>query len=387
MAFPLLLAVAAATGMAQPPPGYRLEPLLRIGSLDGDQALTNVRHVRLATDGRIYVSQPEEARVRVFDRRGVAVAAIGRRGSGPGEFRAIALMHLVAGRLFVDDAQLGRLTEFSAAGQPLRTHGPGGVTLDPPFMSTSPLAIDEAGRRFVSAMYRPGELRGSNPAALPLFVIHPGRPAVQIGRLSQGNLADGVVRSAGVSANIVLPVTSNTLLAIDLRTGEATFIERPATQSTGGSFQFVRVSATGDTLLSRTLRTAPERVSSAVVDQRREEGIRVVTERTGAPRARIEPAFREGFRVPPFQASVDHVVLGPSRETWLRRGACGLARAQWLVFDAAGTEIGSLTLPGSSIIADVRGNEIAVIERGEWDEYYVAVYRVHRTRAPGGRNP
>jgi hypothetical protein len=72
--------------------------------------LTNSRHVLLADAG--------SNQVRLFDSTGAQIAAGGRKGSGPGEFRYIAWVGRCSDSLVVvQDAGLNRLSYFSLSGE------------------------------------------------------------------------------------------------------------------------------------------------------------------------------------------------------------------------------------------------------------------------------
>jgi hypothetical protein len=89
-----------------------------IGSLNGTHdAFGNIWDVDIDSRGRIYVADYGQSRVTVFDRSGRFVRQLGRRGSGPGEFRHP--MQLAVGygdTLYVYDVGLRRLSKFAPSG-------------------------------------------------------------------------------------------------------------------------------------------------------------------------------------------------------------------------------------------------------------------------------
>lgn len=94
-------------------------PLLSIGDQEGaDEYLFSriVDAVRL-TDGRIAVADRQTQDVRVFRPEGTLDWRRGRRGDGPGEFRAIQMIGaLGGGRVAVWDQASNRTTVFDSAG-------------------------------------------------------------------------------------------------------------------------------------------------------------------------------------------------------------------------------------------------------------------------------
>ncbi len=68
--------------------------------------------------GYAYIADDSDMAIKVFDPQGKYVRSIGRKGSGPGEFEAIANMtFLPDGRLLVTDYQQRRTSFFSPEGQ------------------------------------------------------------------------------------------------------------------------------------------------------------------------------------------------------------------------------------------------------------------------------
>lgn len=66
------------------------EPLLSMGVVEGEEAyqFSSIRHVRTLADGRIALIDGGSWSVRVYDAEGEHLLSRGRRGDGPGEFRA-----------------------------------------------------------------------------------------------------------------------------------------------------------------------------------------------------------------------------------------------------------------------------------------------------------
>jgi DNA-binding beta-propeller fold protein YncE len=95
--------------------------------------------------GRVYVADYANHRVQVFDRAGRVLAAWGREGGGPGEFRRPRAIAVDArGRVVVADAGNDRLQWFDPDGDILGAWGGGGA-LAAPFARPEALAADDAG--------------------------------------------------------------------------------------------------------------------------------------------------------------------------------------------------------------------------------------------------
>jgi hypothetical protein len=102
-------------------PRYELspEPLLRIGTVDGDEAyqFATITDATLRPDGSVAVLDRSRT-LRVFDSTGTLRWTTGRSGDGPGEFRAALRIASLPGSaptgdtLLVWDVALGRLSSF-----------------------------------------------------------------------------------------------------------------------------------------------------------------------------------------------------------------------------------------------------------------------------------
>jgi hypothetical protein len=64
----------------------------------------------------------QDARVRVYDAKGMRIAVAGRKGSGPGEFRHIAVRGWIGDTVWIHDPDLQRHTYVSRDGKVLRSH-------------------------------------------------------------------------------------------------------------------------------------------------------------------------------------------------------------------------------------------------------------------------
>jgi hypothetical protein len=104
------LACIAALATSTASQAWSLSEELRIGSADGADALARIASLTFDRQGRIYVLEPENQRVRVFGSDGTALADLGRRGDGPGEFRLPLHMGWVGDTLWVFDVAASRVT-------------------------------------------------------------------------------------------------------------------------------------------------------------------------------------------------------------------------------------------------------------------------------------
>jgi len=111
----------AGTGVWSDTPGarWRVEEELRIGQADGTGPEVFGRVGSVLVDGldRMWVVDGQANEVRVFDAEGRFVRTVGRRGSGPGEFRRIGpAFHGPQGEIWVEDLALSRWERFDTTG-------------------------------------------------------------------------------------------------------------------------------------------------------------------------------------------------------------------------------------------------------------------------------
>ena len=118
----VVFSVAACTASEQTSPTSPTRPdLLReIGSYDGEYALSTVPDLTVDSHGRIWVLQPIEGRIRIFEMGGELLANVGRKGEGPGEFVSPQWVGTVADTVWVADPAQQRITLFDATGEYIR---------------------------------------------------------------------------------------------------------------------------------------------------------------------------------------------------------------------------------------------------------------------------
>jgi hypothetical protein len=69
-------------------------------------------------DGAFMIGDVSESQVKLFDREGRIIARIGRKGDGPGEFRAPRYPRFGPdGRIYIADSQTPRVQIFDEAGE------------------------------------------------------------------------------------------------------------------------------------------------------------------------------------------------------------------------------------------------------------------------------
>lgn len=89
------------------------DPRVTIGSLDGPEAIGAIAGSALLGDGRVVLADRADSQIRVYSAGGTRVAAFGRAGQGPGEFRQLGGVAAFAGEDSLLAFELG--VPFSAS--------------------------------------------------------------------------------------------------------------------------------------------------------------------------------------------------------------------------------------------------------------------------------
>jgi hypothetical protein len=116
--------VARTRGTVAGPAMQRLIVEWRAGtsSADDNTAFASIGEIAVASDGRVYVWDPQTPSLRYYDAGGTLVKTIARKGSGPGEYTSLnGLAVLPDGRLVAWDLGNARINVYSADGVPVKS--------------------------------------------------------------------------------------------------------------------------------------------------------------------------------------------------------------------------------------------------------------------------
>jgi hypothetical protein len=254
------------------------------------------------------------------------------------------------------------------------------VPVEAPYFLRAPFAVGPDGTKYLLA----GARSPNGPAdAFPLFVISPGGEARIIAHIREGSYS-----SRGQAGRLVmqhtLPIHGMSLFDVDHRTGDVILVDRPLPAGRAQSeWTLFRFRPNGETVLQRSFSYSPRPVRRGAAEaemRRRVEDMVDHYERTRFPvsREEVEGVFRDGFRVPAYQAPVDMLVVGSAGEYWLRTGSFGEAVAEWIILDADARCIGRVRLPESTRVAFATDEHVGLIEADGLEVSYIAVARIHR---------
>lgn len=349
---------------------YTLLPEVRMGALDGPAALTYVWSVKVDLRGWVYISQPQDRQVVVFDSVGMVRRRIGREGGGPGEFRGVGAVSLRNDTVWIPDPIQRRISAFTRDGTHLRTITwgrspayPAGVYADGSFhagyMGEQPM--DDNGRRRFTRY---------DSAGTELGVMAFGSPGTvdQIG-------FDGTfwVRPPRFfDSSLFVRIAHDSLLVIVDRRATAAAERRRL-------FSLTWVNLLGDTILRREYQYTPQPIDRDEVQR----AATMMLARTrhasnGAARRVVEDELRRTTHVPP----VAEIAAGTDGSVWIiRAGALGESlRAERI--DRNGEIIGYCQLrPGTRLMA-ATAEHLYILERDRLGVESVVRYRYSAERRP-----
>jgi len=103
---------------------FSLEEELSIGVAEGraEYMFSEIGTIAVGDEERIYISDWKEIHIKVFDKDGMYLITIGRKGQGPGEFERISGMQITHQKeLLVFDMNMRRISFFTVAGKLIET--------------------------------------------------------------------------------------------------------------------------------------------------------------------------------------------------------------------------------------------------------------------------
>jgi hypothetical protein len=104
---------------------WRVVEEVRIGTLEGDgpDMFGSIGSMEVDENGNIYVYERQALELRVFGPNGEHVRTVGREGGGPGEFKQVIGMDWAAdGTLWIVDPGNNRISVFDTAGTYVTSH-------------------------------------------------------------------------------------------------------------------------------------------------------------------------------------------------------------------------------------------------------------------------
>lgn len=366
----LLLGLPSAV-QGQEPATWRLAETLRIGAVDGPSALSRVSSLAVSDDGSmLYVAQPQEHTIRVFDATtGAALASFGKGGEGPGEFRDLLRLGWRGDSLYATDFFLQRISLFSSTGEHFATE-----VVNPPLQMSNPrashpLGVTAAGTVVSGERLSVLALAEGSVTSSPWSLV--GRDGVVLGQVGVRDLRE--VRTAVPAGGRVTlmhqPFSTRNYLALHPQGTSMVVLNQPAGRDRPGTYEVSRFHPDGTPIYARTYRYTPVPVPEEIADSIISFETMVLEQ--WLPRGRAEEAAREHLIIPESFPPISNVVLGRDDSVWLRKEDSGETTVRWFVLDAAGRLQAALRAPASLDIRLVEADVVWGVVQDELGIPYV----------------
>lgn len=340
-----------STGRWDEGEAWRVEEVLRIGSLDGEglETLGGISAVEVDDDGNIVLFDPLANELRIFSPDGLPQRSIGGAGQGPGEFQSVlGISYAPDGELWIVDGRNLRYTVLSQERE-LEHFPRSSRTGSRPWVG----GFDQQGRFF-------DQLTEVVDQALADFLIHVDADGQTVERFAIPRI-DIARPQVGPGMSMTLPFSPSVIRAWDPTGG--------VWQALSAEYRITRVLLGGDTamVLMREFEPTPlhpsqrDSLSAAIQSLESQFGVNVDSEM----RPEVSPILRW---------------LTPDDEGRLWVCATGLDPCTELdVFDRSGYFLGRVQMPEA--LADVplpliRDGRIYAAIEGEFGEPQLWVGRI-----------
>lgn len=367
-----ILNAAAAVGMLASPAcseastdsvaQWTLSEELRIGSESSPEyALTDVRGIEVSEEGDIFVLQPADGSVRVFDENGRFLTYIGRAGEGPGELMDIASFGLHGDTIWISDRR--GIHRFESNGTYLDSemlrYEPSGAMLSSG--SASQIFID--GTLAIMPSFIPTLDRSTWPTHLPLHRVAGDEfrgelAAFDLNVIQLYTPADGRTRPAFRPFH---PLAVHGY-APDRRS-LAVVHQAAAEGSADATFRLSRIGYEGDTIVSRNVPYTPVPVPSAIRD----------SIEASVPAA-LSAARFAAAPIPEYYPPVRSLTIADDGSLWL--DLQGHQPSRWMVLDSAGNHTANVTGEGAMRIVAIRERTVWGVVTDSLDIPYVVRSRI-----------
>ncbi|MCA1790722.1 MAG: hypothetical protein LC667_12950 [Thioalkalivibrio sp.] len=343
---------------------------LRLGAVDGPEALTRVSDLELSRDGKVFIGQPEQSAIAVFGRDGTFNRLLGSEGGGPGEFRRVKRLGWRDSLLTIYDDKQPRLTLLSESGAALETYGVVHQASGANAIAMPPVAALSDGTFLVV----PRSV-GNTGAGITMFKWDARTDSLWPIAVIRGDVAYAEGTGEVISASIEKPVHGRTIWDVSPSGERVVLIHRPVpTSDAPQEFQVILLDAAGDTVFDRSYPYRPVRVerkrAEAAINARFDDLATQFSERLPISRTKLREELQGWLEIPKYQSPVDQVVLGRDGTIWLRRGSYGEEVAPWVILDYKGNVVGETRLNAAADLWQASQRVVWITELGELDVPY-----------------
>lgn len=345
------------------------------GAQEGGGALSSVFGVAVSDDGRVFLSEPQFARVVEFTDQGTFAREVGTRGDGPGEFRVPGALFWRADSLAVTDFQRG-INLFSPDGifqtlisffilddaspfgvRPIFPLADGSIAA----MAPAPISAEASGM-----VTHETWLKASRDGVITdtLAVLALDGRSYSVRYQSRGRSGAHPLSWAPVFA---APPTGRSMVIID---------RRPATSADAATFRVFRIDLHGDTVATTSLSYVPRPLTSSDVDSIASAMAEGWSKSMNLPAPALAAAIKDQIVWPEYRPPVTLAVAGADGSVWLRREAPEAEQVRWDILDEALEPIGWVVLPEGLDVKVVSTAWVYGVELDEFDVPWVVRFEV-----------
>ncbi len=344
-----------STGVAAQRP---LTPVREV-TLDGNSAdLTAIGGIAVSARGTMAVLQPKDYRLVFVGPSGAVLGKFGRKGEGPGEFQTPRpLMGWNGDTLWIADPYAGRIAWVGPDFKLLRTGrlpdglaGPGGETSPPAVRKPSFRTRTDRGELVMEATL--GDVLSGAPwlpiveddRTLVVKVTNEGRVLSLLGRIHRKGIPPCEKRLQ--TGSFVVPFCASPLIAYG---GNASVVAIATPNPEANSVELsVADIPRGKPMFSRSVPMPPQRISDAVADSVRRQGLKL----EGLSKEMYEAIA--SMKYPANYPPLSRLVVGRDRTIWIEQQTAPTAPRRWLALSPTGAPVAVLTLPRNTVLMAVQ---------------------------------
>lgn len=351
-------------------PVWGLEEDLRIGSVgDPGQSLTRVLGPVIGPDGRVYVGQPQESVVRIYDRSGQLLRTVGRKGGGPGEFSDLLVgLGIHRDTLYVVEFS-GRVGFFSLGGEPLQT-----------VMFRASDRADQYTSTIITGLLPDGSVVATKSMNIgdPLVILHLERSGHILDTLFWGPPSYIPQSRGNISFPMPDPFPSQPLFLLDASRGRTAVLERPpAQEGEPAAYRITERTVSGDTVYSRSYPYTPIPLSTEEADSAIAGAAQLLRMVEPDPR-KAEALIRGQVEVPHYYVPVSRARFAKDGSLWVEMGGPKGAEEHWIVHNGEGDPVARVAMPAGVDLRYVAGEAVWAVVTGTYDVPYLVRYHIVR---------
>jgi hypothetical protein len=333
----------------------------------------------IGPSGAIYVAQPEDNAIRLFDSTGRFARSIGRKGRGPGETQQLSGAGFVGDTLWISDG-VERFSLFSPTGDLYSSFSATDIAVGSG-MYAAPVQLAVGGLAYYFPQGEPGPEKSPGPAVLgtrtgtllfPIAQMSPGwrgvfavRSEAGGGRFGDGKLAQLLSTSPFVAIN---------------PTGEWFAVADQSQCANSASYNVLRISARGDTLARSSvacsrLTVGKHFLDSAVAVNR----AKVLKYWKGFDPDLAEDQIRRQLGTPHYFANLLGLQVGQDGGIWMRQTTFESGPQEWTRLDDRRGLVDRVVLPPKSeLMLAVNANVFWIVVLDDNDVPSVVRFRATR---------